>query len=817
MWEDYYEPSRKPLYRRTWFLVLAALVVVPVLAVGIYGLLLIREYQGKAAQFDLQKLEEMESASLIFDRNDVILGRIFIQNRDTVPLKNLPFDVVQAVVAAEDARFFKHRGADYYGMLRAAVKNYRAGRIREGASTLTQQLARNTYDLRERTYKRKILEITLARAIEDRFSKNQILELYLNRVYFGAGFYGIEAASRGYFGKSARSLNLTEAATLAGLLRSPNNLSPWSNRQACIEARNFVLSRMLELEMISQEQRDAAVNQTLLVKNRRRLVTDSYAVDLVRQQVIDLVGYDNAASEGYRIYTTLDSKLQKAAQQSVEQRLREVESRKDFDHQTYSQYVSIFRRQAKSGEAAAPPAPEYLQAAVVAMDNATGGILALVGGRDFNHSQYNRAVSAARPAGTGFIPFVYAAAYEKNVFPGALYEDAAMDNRQVMIGGTTGILGEWGPERVDNRYEGLISANEALVKSKNAATVRLGMSVGLDRVVSLAQQAGISTPLRPYPATFLGSSEVTLMDMVGAYSIFPNAGRRPAKPVLITRVEKKSGTAIFKQRIADKRVISATTAYEIHTALADVLERGTADKAFTTYHLKKLPLGGKTGTAYGFTDAWFLGYSSAVTCGVWVGFDKPRPIYRGAFSNEVALPIWVDVMNESFPTYRPRDIQRPPGLERYEVCASSGQLATDKCVDTFESAEGEMQRKTTYFEYATRAQAPTVTCQVHGEGTRTIARTELKAGEWPRAEAAVDLAALEPVSMQAPTVIGAEDPYGAVTTLPTEGASASPFGDGSAPEEEQQMEVRRAEPVRALDKPEEASAIQLEPPPALEF
>lgn len=818
MWYHDVKP-RNPFYRRKWFIILCVLVLVPLLVGCIYALVVIREYQAKAREFDPQKLQEMESASLIFDRNGNVLGRIFIQNRDTVAIESLPPEVARAVVAAEDARFFKHHGVDYYGMFRAALKNYRSGRIREGASTLTQQLARNTYELRERTYKRKLLEIFLALEIEKRFSKNQILEMYLNRVYFGAGFYGIEAASRGYFGKSARELSLIEAATLAGLLRSPNNLSPWSNRQKCIEARDFVLNRMLELGFIDQKRYDASIKETLMVKNRRPLVSDSYAVDLVRQQVIDLVGYEDAAGEGYRIYTTIDAQIQKEAEQSVEKHLREVENRKDYDHQTFAEYQTIYQKAAKSTDGTPPPAPAYLQGAVVAMDNETGGILALVGGRNFRHSEYNRAVSAARPAGTGFIPFVYAAAYEKGIFPGTLVEDAAMDNRQVMIGGTTGILGEWGPERVDNRYEGMIPARQALVQSKNAATVRLGMQTGLDRVIALAKKAGFSTPMRPFPATYLGSSEVTLLDMVEAYTIFPNAGRRPAKPLLISKVETKGGKVIFSSRPSDVRVISPETAYEVHSALSEVLERGTADKAFTDYRLRKLPLGGKTGTAYGFTDAWFVGYSSEITCGVWVGFDKPQTIYRGAFSNEVALPIWVDIMNDSFERYRPRDIQRPPGMERYQICSSSGLLATDKCFETYTNPEtgAEVQRKTTYFEYASPKQAPKDTCDVHGESTRSFVR-DIASGEWPRARPAVDLAALEPVEMKAPTVIGPEDPYKAVTVLSTDGAQANPFGDGDgAPGEEKPMEVRRAEPVRALDKPEEISTIQLEPPPPLEF
>ena len=268
------------------------------------------------------------------------------------------------------------------------------------------------------------------------------------------------------------------------------------------------------------------------------------------------------------------------------------------------------------------PLPEYLQGSVVVLDNATGGILALAGGRDFSHSAYDRALSARRPAGSAFKPLVYAAAFEKGFSPGTMLEDAVIDNRQVMIGGVTGILGEWGPERVDNKYEGAISARTALVMSKNAATVRLGMKTGINPVMALAKQAGIESPLRPFPATYLGSSDVTLMEMTLANTIFPNGGWRPGKAFLIQKIEEKAGKVIFQAAPTKVKVVKATTAYEVHSCLSEVLERGTADTVFTDLGVKKLPLGGKTGTAYNFTDAWFLGYSSAVTCGVWAGFRQ---------------------------------------------------------------------------------------------------------------------------------------------------------------------------------------------------
>lgn len=845
MW-DYPPPPKPPFYRRPWFVALFLVTLGGVLV----GCLLVwnelATWDREAQKFDYAKLAEMESASIIYDRNNQILGRIFIQNRDQVSLEHLSPHLQKAVVGAEDARFYQHGGVDYFGILRAAVRNYQAGRTRQGASTLTQQLARNTFTKElpssDRSYGRKILEAVVAKEVERRMPKQKILELYLNRVFFGSGFYGAEAASRGYFGKHAKDLSLSEAATLAGLLKSPNNLSPWRNRRACIDARNRVLARMLELKLITQEEYSSTLEQDLVVKNRRPIHQESYAAQLVSQQVERLVGYDKAVSEGYRIYTTIDGELQKTAEAALKEQLAAVERREDYSHKKYSDYDQMirgYRRRVANGEEdpnAAPPEPEYLQGSVVILDNKSGAILTLLGGRDISHSEFDRAITARRPAGTAFKPLVYAAAFEKGLFPGSLLQDVVIDNRQVMIGGQTGILGEWGPERVDNTYEGAITARTALVKSKNAATVRLGMSTGIDNVMKMAKSAGIDSTLRPFPSTYLGSSEVTLLEMTLANTSFPNGGTRPEKPFIIDRIEEQSGRVIFQAKGTQQRAMRATTAYEVHSCLADVLERGTGEKAYTEYGLKRMPLGGKTGTAYNFTDVWFVGYSSEITCGVWAGFDKPRPIYRGAFSNEVVLPIWSKLMSESFARYKPKEIAVPKGIIKCEICSASGLLATDKCVDLTENGENgeKLSRRTTYFEIATDAQAPTEGCTVHGDAPHTLTQNDAKtkadpdAGQWPKAAPATNLAAVEPIEIKSPTVIGT-DPYNshqsvanAVAMKGLGGAGqVAPIGnDGQVPSspEGPSIEVRKAVPVLPMEQAAQIdSAIKLDPPPPLDF
>src|SRR6266516_4507924 len=851
---------RPPWYARPQFCVPLGIVAVLFVGFAVYVFILASDLNSQAATFDLGKLEQMESACVILDRNDKIFGQIYVENRETIPYDQLPADLINAVVATEDNKFYQHSGYDLLGIARAALKNAAAGHVRQGASTITQQLARNSFELKGKTVRRKLLEIFLARRIEAQFGKQKIMELYLNRVYFGGGLYGAEAAARGYFDKPAREMSLAECATLAGLLKSPNKLSPWTDRAASREARNFVLNRMRELGFIDAAKWESTQSEPLVIGNRQNARGQNYAIDYIRQQVIAAVGWDRAMSDGFRIHTTVDATLQNIAEKSLRAHLDEAERHPGYDHQTYERYAALlrdFRPTNSSPNEKKPPPPEYLQGAVIALDNSTGGIVALVGGRDFEHNEFDRALQAKRPPGTAMKPFVYAAAFEKGLFPGSIVEDSALDNRTVMIGGTTGILGEWGPESAENRYEGAMTARQALAKSKNGATVRMGMNAGVDSVLQLCSAAGIHSPLRPYPATFLGSSEVTLAELALAYTIFPNSGWRPNSPHILQRIEEKDGTLVWdgKQESIRKLVIKPETAYEVHSCLADALQSGTGRAAFTHFGLKKMPAAGKTGTAYDFTDALFAGYDSNFTCAVWAGFDKPQKIYRGAFGRELALPVWVDVMNAAAKSYPPREIKEPSGLKQIEICSRSGLLATDKCYDAVNTANGDaVQRRTTYPEIATPSQAPPEPCNVHGEPRARLAR-EFSSSDLPRAALAVDLSEVAPIEIRSPTIIADKDPYNSLKPklkpeptpqIPAEtadnqksedasGASevktASNAADRSAsitqthqpsseirkaipvesirkaipvsPQEKKPVEIRRAKPVKPLDQEDE--------------
>src|SRR5437763_385313 len=756
--------QRTRWYERPEFYVPIVLVLAGLIGFGIYFWYLIGILTAEAGTFDLSKLEQMESASVILDRNDKIFGQIYVENRETVPYEQLPRDLVNAVVAVEDNKFYQHGGYDLSGIVRAALKNFTAGHVRQGASTITQQLARNSFALKERTFRRKLLEIILAKRIEERFGKQKIMELYLNRIYFGGGLYGAEAAARGYFGKPARDLTLAEAATLAGLIKSPNKLSPWTDRNASRDARNVALAHMRDLGFISRERCDAAQAEEIVIGSRQSAQGQTYAVDYIRQQVIAAVGWDRAMNEGYRIHTTVDAEMQRVAEDSMRKHLAEVEQRPGYSHPTYEAYASRYKTAKQTAVPNPAAAPDYLQGALIALDNQTAGILVLIGGRDFEHNQFDRALQARRPAGTAIKPFVYAAAFENGLFPGSLVEDSALDNRAVMIGGTTGILGEWGPETEDNRYEGPITAREALAKSKNGATVRIGMTVGVDPVLQLCKAAGIKSPLRPFPATFLGSSEITLAELALGYTIFPNGGWRPGPPHILDRIEEKDGTVVWEapEDRTRQSVIKPETAYEVHSCLVDALESGTGRAARQKFGLQKFPAAGKTGTAYDFTDALFAGYDNSVTCAVWAGFDKPQKIYRGAFGSEIALPIWVDVMNAANERYPAKEIPEPKGIQKAEICLRSGLLATDKCYDTIKSASGEtVHKRTTYIELETPAQKPTEAWHGHADVRARLVR-DLPASGFPRASLAVDPKQVQPIPPKGPVLIAENDPYNAI-------------------------------------------------------
>jgi penicillin-binding protein 1A len=724
---------KPPIIFRKWFQFLVLLFLGGAITGGVMLYMHIQPFYLKAEEFDLDAISKLEKASIIYDRNRQELGRIFVLNRDPVPLEKVPRHMIEAVVATEDSRFFEHDGVDRMGILRAILRNVKDRTATQGASTVTQQLARNSFGIFEKSYKRKLVEAFLAMRIEKRFSKSEIMEMYLNRIYFGSGYYGVNAASKGYFGKEVSDITIDEAAILAGLIRSPENLSPFKNAKASQTARNHVLNRMVEEGMITEDvgKKLIALPVVTRERGRDRKRAFEYAFERIRQKVVELVGPKEAYEGGFRIYTTIDSALQETAYASLTKQLGKIEDNSTFTGQTYSQYEKILEKWEKEKVAdeedqqkeRKPPSPEYLQGAVIAIDNQTGAVRALVGGRDYAHSAFDRTVQARFKPGTAFTPFVFAAGYAQRPsrhFPGSKIEDGPLDNKSVMIGGTSGILGEWGVESAAIELEGLVPARRALVLGKNAATVRLGMEVGLPKVVDFAKRAGITFEgdIQNYPSTFLGNSEAGISEMALAYTTFPNQGRRPKEVYIISAIFDEAGQNKYKynSRNTDVEVCDPYTAFQIHGALEGVLHEGTGKIAYDSQGLGDFPVAGKTGTSYDFRDEWFVGYTDQITCAVWAGFDRPKTIYPGAFSNRTVLPAWVEIMNKGNTIFPASKIGPPEGAEKVELCRISGDPATENCYHE-EVIEGETRKvRDTYFEYLSPGMIIKRECIVHGGG-----------------------------------------------------------------------------------------------------
>lgn len=813
-----------PFYRRGWFSALVALFILGLVAAfGVYSVV-VAPLRRDADKFDLEELKKLESASIIYDRNGDEMSRLYVLNRTPVPITDVPQHFIDALVAQEDSRFFKHDGVDYIGLARAVWLNLQAGEVTQGASTITQQLARQTFKLLEKSYKRKILEAFIAQRIEKQFSKPEILELYLNRIFFGANFYGVQAAAQGYFGKDVKELSIEESATICGLIKSPNNIQPVKHPQRALKERNYVLDRMVAEGTLTVDDAERIKLKPLITAPQSSDPRLSYVFDAVRREVVDLVGEDRASIGGFRIFTSIDQDLQKTAEDALNKHLAEVEKRPGYEHQTFAQFRSVitdYRARLKRGEidpATQRPKPEYLQGAVLMIDNNDGSILAMVGGRDFGDSQFNRATDGLRPVGTAFTPLVYAAAFSSpGIYPGTKVDDAPLDNRRVMIGGLTGILGEWGAE-VDNPKwsQAPMSSREALVMGRNSATIRLGERVGVPMVKQVAQKAGVTSEMRDYPSTFLGASEARLSEMCLAFSNFPTLGSRPQKTHLIQRITDSNEKAVFQiaaTALQSVQSMDPIAAYQTHTCLVDALHRGTGSPAATDYKLGEFVAGGKTGTHYEFKDLWFLGYTSSVTCGVWAGFDKQKTIFPGAFSNRIVLPVWTDLINASVTRFPPQEITPPQVAERVEMCRRSHMRATDYCYDKVKDADGrEKSVRATYFEYIRPGTPLEGFCNMHtGEGLpKEIAQFQHQNtfGNIEAAPLVADAAKwihIEPVRMQALTVIG-EDPYNAEQAVPR----ARPVNDDGTP-------IRKAIPVDAVNESDDGPVLKLPPPPPMKI
>jgi len=634
-----------------------------------------------------------KQTSKLYAADGRFIAELGLERRTLVKLADIPKTVQEAFIITEDKRFYEHHGVDWIRALGAAVHNIRAGGYAEGFSTLTMQLARNVFPQklsREKSLTRKLKEARVAREIKALYPKSKILELYLNQINLGGGAYGVETASQRYFGKSVRDLNLAEAATLAALPKAPERYNPRRFPDRAIQRRNTVIELMRRAGVVSDADAQLAKSYPLRLASKEESgELAPYFVEWVRKQLEDQFG-SRLYTDGLKIYTTLDIDLQLTAERNVEQQMRAIESGKygKFRHVTYEQYVA----RSAAGDAGTANSP-YLQDAFVALDPRTGAVRAMIGGRDFDDSKFNRATQALRQPGSTFKPVVYATAIHNGLPPSYLVNDSALSLPQV--GG-----GMWTPQNYDLKFEGIMPMRRALYRSRNLATIRLGMQLGEQNVIDMAHRLGISTPIPPYPSIHIGSADVYPLEMISTYDVFATLGVRTL-PTGILRVEDASGKVLYDDTPKRTNVLTPEESWLMVDMLKDVVRRGTAASVWASgFHV---PAGGKTGTTNDGTDVWFIGFTPDLVAGVWMGFDRPQKIMSNAQGGRLAAPAWLSFMTEAYrrrPT--PPDWPRPDDLLALDIDRTTAMLRNPFCPDSVVVTE--------YFIPGTE---PTQECNVH--------------------------------------------------------------------------------------------------------
>jgi penicillin-binding protein 1A len=624
-------------------------------------------YFVRARPFDMAKVAEMPQRTIIYDRRGQELGRIHGEKRDVIDISQVSQDFIFAILAREDKRFYSHGGVDWIGVGRAIKENVKRRGVDQGASTLTMQLARNSFLLKSglldfspklQELDRKLLETAVSYRIESNYEKQEILQHYVNRIFWGHSIRGIEEASRTYFEKHARDLTLSESALLAGIVRGPNAFSPFNDMEKATRERDTTLARMVAENFITAEQAAAARQDPITVRPEwRRIFHDSYAMDAIRRELERILEEENIELGGLEITTTIDSLIQKKAEEALDAKLRQVERSAGYPHQTRAAWKEL----PVDGKSR----PQYLQGSVVAIENLTGAVLAIVGGRDADESKFNRALQGRRQIGSVFKPFVYLAAFDQGVRPDSLISDGPLD------------MGGWRPQNSDGTFGGMMPASYGLIRSRNTMSIRLGSRAGIDNVAEVALSVGFETPMPKSPTSYLGAWEATTYEIASAYTIFPNGGTRHP-PRIIDEIRDRKGNVIYKNAPVPYIATSAGSAWTVSNILREVTERGTAASVKSLGFNK--PCGGKTGTTNDYKDAWFAGYTSSVSCAVWVGLDTPKKIIDRGYGSTLALPVWVEVMKTADKLgYKAEGLKSQLSFKDCRLCRSSGKRATAGC------------------------------------------------------------------------------------------------------------------------------------------
>jgi penicillin-binding protein 1A len=586
----------------------------------------------------------------VYADDDELLTEFQAERRIFVPLREMPRHLRNAVIAIEDHRFYSHFGVDVPGIVRAAYANFRHGRIVQGGSTITQQLAKMLFLTPDRSFERKVKEALLAVELEKRYSKDRLFEIYLNQIYLGHGSYGMEAAARTYFGISVQELTLPQAALLAALPRAPGNYSPFEHPELAQRRRGVVLARMLEEKYITPNQAKQATATPLgLVAPERRRTSGQYFLEYLQQSLEAKFGTDLVFKGGLSVYTTLNPVMQRTAEQALRDGLAALVGR-------HASRVA--------GKGAAPLVPP--EGAVLLIEPPTGYIKALVGGSDFSRSEFNRAVNARRQPGSAFKPFVYLAALQAGRTPADLLDDSPVS---YTFGGRT-----WAPENYDGKFRGQITLQQALEESVNVPTIRLAEQVGILRVIEAAKRLGIQSPLQANLALALGASDVTLLELTAGYAALANQGVR-MEPIAVRYVTDAQGRMIEENIPQGREAVKPAEAYVLTQMLRGAVERGTAVSAKSLGR----PIAGKTGTTNDFSNAWFVGYTPSLVAGVWVGHDRLRSLGHDETGARAALPIWIALMREALKERPPEDFPLPDNVAMARIDMTTGFLANPSC------------------------------------------------------------------------------------------------------------------------------------------
>ncbi len=664
-------------------LLAAMLIVGSFLFVVLAGL-----YTVKGGRYDITQVLRMPERSIVLDRTGLEIGTLHGENRRSInSLDEVPQYFLDAIVLQEDRSFWEHGGVDPRGVLRAVGQVFKHGRATQGGSTITMQLAKNTYNHADRNFDAKLTEVVLARRIEATYDKKTILTCYINRVFWGHTYLGLKQAAYGYFSKDPSELTIGECAMLAGIVCNPNEFSPLRNPSAAKVQRDKVLVLMRDFGKITHTQYEIARNEPIITRRPEPRGYDNYSLDLIRAEVdhiltlLDANGQrvkeDALYSGGLIVRTTLDLNLQDDVMRDMDARLTaNLEALKHYKHQTRAQYQALVQQLRAENPENIIPAPKYVQGACVMIDNATGALLAVVGGRDSGESPLNRALQSRRQVGSLFKPMVYSTYFEQGGGPDSMISDARLQPGE--IPGAK----KWSPRNADGRYNGLKPASWGLLKSRNTMSVRVGARAGLQNVVNTALRSGFSDPPKWLgPTIYLGTWEASPLEVATSFTTYANGGVRPT-PYIIESITDSEGRVIWQNQPSATNVFSRRASNATSEILQKITKKGGTAANVVNLGFDK-PCGGKTGTTNAYKNAWFCGFTSEITAAVWVGFDRPVTIADKAYGGTVALPLWVGAMQCAEKRgYKMADIRTTPTAGRnmgIRLCRVTGSLAHAGC------------------------------------------------------------------------------------------------------------------------------------------